>query len=65
MSNNYDLDVITYTKLIAAFFKAHKVADAPKLLFGEMLSRGLIPCTKTISPSLNLCVAMVLPMLLW
>ena len=53
MSNNYDLDVITYTKLIIAFFKTRKVADAPKLLFDEMLSCGLIPCTGTLSSFLE------------
>ena len=53
LSNNCDPDVITYTKLIVAFFKARKVANALELLFDEMLSRGLIPCTGTITSFLE------------
>ncbi|KAK7841194.1 putative pentatricopeptide repeat-containing protein [Quercus suber] len=52
-SNNCDPDVITYTKLFAASFKAHKVADALELLFDEMLSCGLIPCIGTITSFLE------------
>ena len=33
LSNNCDSNVITYTKLIATFLKARKVADALDLLF--------------------------------
>ena len=53
LSNNCDSDVITYTKLIVAFFKARKVANALELLFDEMLSRGLIPYTGTITSFLE------------
>ena len=53
LSNNCDPDVITYTKLIAAFFKARKVVDALELLFDGMLSLGLIPCTGTITSFLE------------
>ena len=53
LSNNCDSNVITYTKLIATFLKACEVADALDLLFDEMLSRGLIPCTRTITSFLE------------
>ena len=53
LSNNCEPNVITYTKLIAAFLKALKVADALDLLFDEMLSRGLIPGTGTITSFLE------------
>ena len=53
LSNNCDSNVITYIKLIVAFLKAHKVVDALDLLFDEMLSRGLIPCTGTITSFLE------------
>ena len=53
LSNNCDSNVITYTKLIATFLKAREVADALYLLFDEMLSRGLIPCTGTITSFLE------------
>ena len=55
MSNNYDLDVITYTKLITAFFKARKVADALELLFDEMLSRGLRKIIRYSWSTINVC----------
>ncbi|KAL0016634.1 hypothetical protein SO802_003703 [Lithocarpus litseifolius] len=47
LSNNCDPDVITYTKLIVAFLKTRKVANALEF-FDEMLNRGLIPYTGTV-----------------
>ncbi|EEF52882.1 pentatricopeptide repeat-containing protein, putative [Ricinus communis] len=48
MRNNCDPDINTYTKLISAFIKGRKVADALEML-DEMLGRGIVPTTGDIT----------------
>ncbi|KAJ9140945.1 hypothetical protein P3X46_031534 [Hevea brasiliensis] len=48
LSDNCDPNVDTYAKLISAFIKARRVADALEM-FDEMLGRRIVPPTTTIT----------------